>query len=224
MYRYERKYYLADTDYDFVRSLILNHPVTFRKVYYPRMINNIYFDTPGFDFFYDNVNGLQLRKKIRIRWYDETFALQKQLTLEYKLKNGLLGDKISYPLSNIFTGDGFETGQMKNELKACNLPVQIENEMLIHYPVLLNRYIREYFISDDGKCRVTLDRDLSFYRIHAGNNSFEIAHHIFNDVIMEMKYDPCDEKTSAVISQQFPFRVTKSSKYVTGIQHLYAIN
>ena len=224
MYRYERKYYLADTDCGFVRTLILNHPASFRNVFYPRMINNIYFDTPGFDFFYDNVNGLQLRKKIRIRWYDETFSFQKKLTLEYKLKNGLLGDKISYPLSNIFTGDGFDTEQMKNELKSCNLPVQIENELLTHYPVLLNRYIREYFLSDDGKCRITLDSGLSFYRIHAGSNSFKIAHHIPDDVIMEMKYDPDDEKTSVAISQFFPFRVTKSSKYVTGIQSLYAIN
>ena len=98
MYRYERKFYLSGEDYDFVRMLILNNPASFRNVFYPRMINNIYLETPGFDYFYDNVNGLQLRKKIRIRWYDETFAHQKKLTLEYKLKNGLLGDKISYPL------------------------------------------------------------------------------------------------------------------------------
>ena len=224
MYRYERKYYIADTDFDFVRSLILNHPASFRKVFYPRTINNIYFDTPGFDFFYDNVNGMQIRKKIRIRWYDETFSFQKKLTLEYKLKNGLLGDKISYPLSNIFIGDGFETGQLKNELKSCNLPVQVENELLTHYPVLLNRYIREYFISDDEKCRITLDKDLSFYRIHAGSNYFRIAHHVSDDVVMEMKYAPCDEESSVKISQHFPFRVTKSSKYVIGIQHLYAIS
>jgi len=224
VFRYERKYYLADTDYDFVRSLILCHPASFRNVFHPRTVNNIYFDTPGFDFFYDNVNGLQIRKKIRIRWYDETFAFQKKLALEYKLKNGLLGDKKNYPLSNIFTGDGFEISNMKNELKFCNLPVQIENELLTHYPVLLNRYVREYFISDDGKCRITLDRDLSFYRINAGSNSFQIAHNVSDDVIMEMKYEPSDEKRSVEIGQHFPFRVTKSSKYVIGIQHLYAIN
>jgi len=136
----------------------------------------------------------------------------------------LLGDKKSYRLSNIFTGNGFETGQMKKELRFCNLPIQIENELLTHYPVLLNRYVREYFISDDEKCRITLDRDLSFYRIHAGSNSFQIAHNVSDDVIMEMKYDPSDEKTSVAVSQHFPFRVTKSSKYVIGIQHLYAIS
>ena len=130
MYRYERKYYLTGEDYGYVRTLILNHPASFRTVFYPRVINNIYFDTPGFDFFYDNVNGQQLRKKIRIRWYDKTFALQNKLTLEYKMKNGLLGDKISYSLSNINTSEGFEIVKMREELKKCRLPIQISNELL----------------------------------------------------------------------------------------------
>jgi SPX domain protein involved in polyphosphate accumulation len=223
MYRYERKYYLAETDFDFVRTLVLNHPAAFREIFYPRMVNNIYLDTPGFDFFYDNVNGLQLRKKIRIRWYDETFSFQKKLTLEYKLKNGLLGDKISYPLADIYTAEGFEISQMRDEIKANHLPVQIENELLVNYPTLLNRYVREYFISDDGKIRITLDRDLSFYRIHSGKNFFKTNYHVSNDLIMEMKYDPADEPEAEAISQNFPFRVTKSSKYVTGIQFLFSI-
>lgn len=223
MFRYERKYYLSGTDYDYVRTLVLNHPASFHEVFYPRMINNIYFDTPGFDFFYDNVNGLQLRKKIRIRWYDETFSYQKKLTLEYKLKNGLLGDKISYPLSNIHTGEGFEIMQLRKEVDANHLPVQIENELLTCYPTLLNRYVRQYFISDDNKIRITLDKDLSFFRIHAGKNLFKTSYHLSNDLIMEMKYDPGDEFTADEISQGFPFRITKSSKYVTGVQNLFAI-
>ena len=223
MYRYERKYYLAGEDYGYVRTLILSHPASFRELFYPRMINNIYFDTPGFDFFYDNVEGHQLRKKIRIRWYDETFAHQKKLTLEYKLKNGLLGDKISYPLSNIYTGEEFEIGKMKDELKANQLPVQVENELLTNYPTLLNRYVREYFITDDGKCRITLDKDLSFFRIHSGKNYFKTSYHLSADLIMEMKYDPGDESIADAISQNFPFRITKSSKYVIGVQKLFAI-
>jgi len=223
MYRYERKYYLTGEDYGFVKTMILTHPASFREVFYPRMINNIYFDTPGFDFFYDNVNGQQLRKKIRIRWYDETFAHQKKLTLEYKLKNGLLGDKISYPLANIYTGEGFEIGQLRNELKTCQLPIPVANELLSNYPTLLNRYIREYFISDDGKCRITLDKDLTFFRIHSGTNYFKTSYYLSGDLIMEMKYDPGDEPIADEISQRFPFRITKSSKYVIGVQNLFAI-
>jgi len=223
MFRYERKYYLSGEDYGYVRTLILSHPASFRGVFYPRMINNIYFDTPGFDFFYDNVNGDYIRKKIRIRWYDETFAHQKKLTLEYKLKKGLLGDKISYPLTDIYTGDGFEFGQMRNEIKVNHLPIQVGNELLTNYPTLLNRYLREYFVSDDNKIRITLDKDLSFFRIHSGKNYFRINYHLSSDLIMEMKYDPVDEPIANSISQDFPFRITKSSKYVIGVQNLYAI-
>jgi SPX domain protein involved in polyphosphate accumulation len=225
MYRYERKYYLPGTEFDFdhVKSLILTHPAVFREAFYPRTINNIYMDTPGFDFFYDNVNGEQLRKKIRIRWYDDTFSFQKKLTLEYKLKNGLLGDKKSYPLSNIHTGTGFTIGQMKQELKANNLPLPVKNELLTTYPTLLNRYVREYFISDDQKFRITLDKDMTYYRIHSGMNDFNVCHHFKNDLILEIKYDPENENFINQISQHFPFRVTKSSKYVLGVQNLYGI-
>ena len=223
MFRYERKYYLTGEDYGYVKTLILNHPASFREIYYPRTVNNIYFDTPGLDFFYDNVNGVQERKKIRIRWYDETFAFQKKLTLEYKLKNGLLGDKISYPLAGIDTGNGFEFRKMRNEIKDNSLPIPVSNELLVNYPVLLNRYVREYFVSDDGKYRITLDKDLSFFRIHSGKNFFETSYHLSRDLIMEMKYNPADELIANSISQNFPFRVTKSSKYVMGVQNLYAI-
>jgi len=223
MYRYERKYYLSGKEYGFVRTLVLNHPASFREIYYTRMVNNIYLDTPGFDFFYDNVNGNQLRKKIRIRWYDKTFAHQKKLTIEYKLKNGLLGDKISHPLSDIYIGDGFEISQLRDNLKNSPLPIPVANELLTYYPTLLNRYLRDYFISEDGKCRITLDRDLSFFRIHAGKNFFKTGYHISDDLIMEMKYDPGYETMADSISQDFPFRITKSSKYVIGIQNLFAI-
>ena len=223
MFRYERKYYLTGEDYKYVKTLILNHPASFREIFYSRTVNNIYFDTPGLDFFYDNVNGVQERKKIRIRWYDDTFSHQKKLTLEYKLKDGLLGDKITYPLSNIYTGEGYEISQMRNDLKNNHLRIDVENELLTNYPVLLNRYVREYFISDDQKCRISLDKDLSFYKIHSGKNYFKSNYHIFGDLIMEMKYDPENEPIADSISQNFPFRITKSSKYVIGVQNLYAI-
>jgi len=223
MFRYERKYYLTGEDYGYVRTLILNHTASFRTVFYPRMINNIYFDTPGFDSFYDNVNGEYIRKKIRIRWYDETFAYQKKLTLEFKLKNGLLGDKISYRLADIYTGEGFEFSQMRNEIRNNHLPIPVENELHTNYPTLMNRYVREYFISDDNKIRITLDKNLSFFRIHSGKNYFMISYHLSNDVIMEMKYNPEDDPIVNSISQDFPFRITKSSKYVIGVQNLYAI-
>jgi len=223
MYRYERKYYLSGEDYGYIRTLILNHPASFRTVFYPRMINNIYFDTPGFDYFYDNVEGNHLRKKIRIRWYDETFAHQKKLTLEYKLKEGLLGDKVSHKLADIYTGDGFDFGQMRDEIKVNQLPIPVANELLTLYPTIMNRYVREYFISDDGKCRITLDKDLSFFRIHSGRNFFKTSYHLPGDLIMEMKYDPDDDPVATAVSQNFPFRITKSSKYVIGVQNLYAI-
>jgi SPX domain protein involved in polyphosphate accumulation len=103
------------------------------------------------------------------------------------------------------------------------LPIPVENELLTLYPTLMNRYVRQYFISDDKKIRITLDKDLSFFRIHAGENFFKVSYHLSEDVIMEMKYDPGNETIANDVSQGFPFRITKSSKYVTGVQKLFVI-
>ncbi|MFT6321967.1 MAG: hypothetical protein ACJAT4_002902 [Granulosicoccus sp.] len=40
------------------------------------------------------------------------------------------------------------------------------------------------------------------------------------DVVMEMKYDVDDDQEAGKVSSAFPFRLTKNSKYVNGVDHL----
>ncbi|MFT7452391.1 MAG: hypothetical protein ACI9VN_003123 [Patescibacteria group bacterium] len=41
-------------------------------------------------------------------------------------------------------------------------------------------------------------------------------------MIVELKYDIVDDEDAQYISNLFPFRLTKSSKYVSGVDHLDA--
>jgi hypothetical protein len=42
---------------------------------------------------------------------------------------------------------------------------------------------------------------------------------VYDDsVIMELKYDECNDLSAEKITNSFPFRLTKSSKYIMGIQ------
>ena len=45
--RLERKFLVEDLDVHEVESIVRLHPAAFRKLYAPRWINNIYFDSPG---------------------------------------------------------------------------------------------------------------------------------------------------------------------------------
>ena len=68
-YRFERKFTIPI--HRSVKSLvriIKENRTFFREVFQQRKINNIYFDTVGYNDYFDNVLGVSDRKKIRIRW------------------------------------------------------------------------------------------------------------------------------------------------------------
>ena len=87
-------------------------------------------------------------------------------------------------------------------------------------PALLNRYRRKYFLSFDRKFRLTIDDELSYFGIGSNNNHFS-EQYTSNDVIVELKYDRTFDDLAYAISNKLPFRLTKSSKYVNGIDFLH---
>ena len=108
-YRYERKFLISELTREEVQSLIKSHTVMFREIYHPRYVNNIYFDTFDMGSYFDNVNGAFNRVKVRIRWYGDLFGPIKKPILEFKIKKGLLGTKISNPLCPFFLNENFNS-------------------------------------------------------------------------------------------------------------------
>ena len=43
----------------------------FKKIYYKRRVNSIYYDTIDLNCLWDNINGFSNRDKYRVRWYDD---------------------------------------------------------------------------------------------------------------------------------------------------------
>ena len=216
--RYERKFFLTSFDDKQLETMIKLHPAVFSEIYYERMVNSIYFDNNFLDFYQDNVQGSQHRLKIRVRWYEDLFKAVKP-NLEFKIKDGLLGDKKivkvddflakdSLPLISNLIKDDQEFEQL-SKLKLQNLK-----------PVILVSYNRRYFQSADKKFRLTIDRDLTFYKVENNKINWQTDLQI-NATILELKYDQEDDQEADQISSFFPFRMTKSSKYVLGMAKLY---
>ena len=84
-------------------------------------------------------------------------------------------------------------------------------------PTLLNTYLRSYFISADGRFRLTVDRTMNFHSFNARNLPHRQA--VKDDaVILEIKYEAEDDHDYlSWISQRLPFRLGKNSKYVNGL-------
>ena len=97
-FRYERKFLVSDSNLNRheMEKVIKFHPSYFYKLYPDRFVNNVYFDTPTYKDFHDNVAGLSHRNKFRIRWYGDFFGYILNPTLEIKIKKFCLTLKKHY--------------------------------------------------------------------------------------------------------------------------------
>ena len=216
-YRYERKFLINGLTTDEITSLVNVNSSMFSFAFKKRIINNIYFDNFNFNNYYDNVEGSTDRIKIRIRWYGSMFGDIIEPKLEIKIKQGLLGTKKSIEIDKFNLNDDlssiFESLSASYIYKRYNLNST--------FPVLLNNYTRSYYISDDRSYRITIDEKQSYYKIHRNNNSFL---HRVNDPyskVLEIKYNDLLDENVNTITNNFPFRMTKNSKYVNGMQFIY---
>ena len=213
--RYERKYKAEHLDFALVQQMVRLHPAGFRKIFPDRQVNNIYLDTEDLTTYKENVMGIAERKKFRIRWYGDSVKQIQDPTFEIKIKNNLLGSKLSKPFP-IFDLSEFYFLNYKKNKQIAQVQSFAEAQQDLR-PVLLNSYLRSYYGSPDKKFRITIDRHLRYFSLL---HSFSFEKYLIQDpgLVIELKYEEhLDEQTDR-ITQHFPFRLTKSSKYVTGVE------
>ena len=219
-YRYERKFQIAELTERQIELIIKLHPCAFSEAYPERTVNNIYFDTAELKNFYDNTIGLSDRIKYRIRWYGSLFGETKNPKLELKIKKSFLGTKKIYPV-NTFALNSHQQlkEQLSQSISSQAVPEKLRLTLSSLNPALLNTYKRKYFISADSKFRITIDYEMCYYPLTGTNNFFS---HKFRDgfKILELKYSEDNDDDANFITQKFPFRLSKNSKYVTGIERI----
>lgn len=220
-YRYERKFFVDQLDAPQVIALLKLHPAMFAEIYPPRYINNIYMDTPWMENYFDNVAGLTERKKARLRWYHDLFQQIDAPQLEFKIKRGLVGTKLQYPFPAFSFGAGFNQERFTEIIREADLPQVAKNHLLSLEPVLVNRYKRWYFATPDRAFRVTVDADLTFYHLNKFSNRFLYKQINRHSIVVELKYQVEQDPQASRITAGFPFRMTRSSKYVQGIERVY---
>lgn len=219
--RHERKFVIDKLDIKQIATILKLHPAGFSEIYQKRQVNNIYLDSRNLDAFEDNAVGNSNRNKIRIRWYGETFGKIDKPVLEFKSKKGLAGTKSSYDLVPFTLDNTFTRNTLSNVFERSEIPDLIRQTLTGNVPVLVNNYKRQYYLSFDRKIRITLDADMTYYKIADFNNNFIQFHVDRSSIILEIKYMIEFEKIAADISSRLPVRMTKSSKYINGIELLH---
>ncbi len=222
-FRYERKYAVDTLNSFQVEQIIRLHNAGFSEIFHQRYINNIYFDTPGFDFYYDNAEGRDNRVKFRIRWYGDLFAKIEKPILEMKIKRGMVGTKRSFLLKTFtFTRD-FNLKELLDIIKDSGLPEDVLLRMKHLKPAILNRYQRKYFRDFSRLFRITIDKDISYFPARDQLNIAKFPKEEEGLVVVELKYDKELNNEATEISNGLPFRLTKNSKYVRGIESFYEV-
>ncbi|MEH6942316.1 polyphosphate polymerase domain-containing protein [Bacillus sp. JJ722] len=122
-------------------------------------IRSLYFDTPFNKDFYERIDGIENRKKIRLRTYDVN---SPKVKLEIKRKIGISQKKDSLVMHRDDAQRLIECDYevlLKYDNKIASI---IYNIMKIdHYrPVVLIEYRRKAFIHTTNNIRITLDSDI----------------------------------------------------------------
>ncbi len=207
-WQYEKKFLNNELELQAVESIVKTNTALFNEIYYKRQINNVYFDSSALNAYEDNVQGNPERVKLRVRWYGPMLGKTKPV-LEIKIKNGALRSKLLFPLTQCNITQKF---CWLDYLKQQDLPDWLMNEIKVMLPVLLNSYERKYFLSADKRYRLTLDNAMQYYNKQSKEKQ--------DGVILELKYNMDADNEVDQVTNEFSFRLTKSSKYVTGIELL----
>ena len=187
----------------------------FSEIFHERYVNNIYFDSMNLDAYHDNESGTSQRVKTRVRWYGDLFGTIQEPVLELKIKDSIVGGKITFPLKSFALNSNFSSGVFQAAINTSEIPALVKEDLRLMQPASLNRYLRKYFQSTDRKYRLTLDWNMEFYTIGRNHNTFQKMRD-YSHTVLELKYsDNCDDNADE-ITNYFPFRISKSSKYIRG--------
>jgi hypothetical protein len=218
--RYERKFLVEGLDPALPEHSVRLHPAGFSEIFRLRFVNNCYFDSPTLQLYRDAVEGATRRLKVRIRWYGDLFGEIERPVLELKGKHGLVGTKRSFPLPPTTLDRTSPLPPLHAWLAGADVPREVALAIGGLRPTLINRYSRRYFLSADRVFRMTIDRRCEYFSVHPPRGA---VHAELGDdlmTILELKYGEAADDAAPAVANRLPFRMTKSSKYVTGLTRL----
>ena len=206
--RIEKKFIFPNQASDLVKKILLGN--NFKKLYSDRYITSIYIDNLNFDSAKDNINGVNERKKFRVRRYDDDL---NQIYFEQKNKN------------NFFVWKNIKKLELdinkKNLINKIYELLSNNNKYIdtnYNYKMVLKiNYKRSYFISDQGEFRATIDTEINTSPVLDFNKVIRLP-----ETILEFKFS---KNSESYFRDFFSLRGLniRSKKYSKYIQSFIAL-
>lgn len=233
-YRFEYKYIVSNSLIPVIREMIapyidLDSHVEHKETH-QYSVRSIYFDTPNFDYYFDKLEGVGNRKKVRLRVYhentDESLAF---LEVKKKYEVPLIKNRAPLKSENIL--ELFQSGNTNNiVIDGLN---QFKNSKdfassFFYYmyaeslePVILISYDREPYNSKfDPTTRVTFDKNLRSYPYPNLEDIYRddiLVSSMRGQFILEVKFNHVFPNWMKTIIAQFNLRSEAVSKYIMSI-------
>ncbi|MDC3145267.1 VTC domain-containing protein [bacterium] len=173
------------------------------KVLYPeRIICSRYFDNKNMQMYYETIEGIVPRQKIRIRTYGSRKFLNSNKSYSLEIKKTTEYNRMKKTNKNINLESLLSEGYYNKTYGLCKEIVDIS-------------YVREYFLVDNT--RLTIDKEISYELIDTSkvidNKSFEDQ-----SLVLEIKADINTNLT--FLMNNFSFPRTRFSKYERALDSL----
>lgn len=238
--RYEYKYIVSESKLEILRQMVLpfvnvdEFAETSGSNQYT--VRSVYFDTPRFDYYFEKIDGIKNRKKVRLRGYDEE-APDNTVFLEIKRKYEIPIIKFRAPVKYVDALQMFEKTKINGYvLNSDKFPKGFENTQRFFFqvlgknlrPVVLVTYEREAYLSKfDSTVRVTFDKNLRSKEYPALEEIYtekQLRRSLSNHFILEVKFNNHFPRWMVPIVSRLGLHKQSASKYVICIDENKIVN
>ncbi len=214
--RREIKYVVDEMLAPHLECWLQAHHAAFLVPYPARWVNNIYFDTPDYLAYAQNLAGITDRAKVRYRWYGDVSPIGAG-QIEVKMRRSGLGRKLTHDVSTPPPAYGM-WGAVLTHLRDSITGGARTWFDAFPMPVLINRYRRSYWVTADGLVRVTIDTNHAVFdqRYNSVPRTDRPAN-VPRTTVFEVKYLPEHHDQVRDTIATLPVSLSRHSKFAVGM-------
>ena len=233
--RFEIKYQISIPE----RNNIINHISPFMELdshikegYNNYEVRSVYFDSPFKKAYFEKINGIKIRVKLRIRYYPDFQTGEKELVfieLKRKINENVSKSRVLVPFKDAIKIIDGDTSQAKKFYDKASKEdkINLENIWYLYKrynlrPVCVVCYHRQPYISkiEKGRFRITFDtgvkvRNYNFDLHYGGGYKYVVPPYI---CIMEVKFTNFIPNWAVIIVQRNNVIQEKMSKFASGLE------
>ena len=196
---------------------------------------SLYYDSPQLDFFWDKIEGIKFRRKLRIRIYplnNIEDTTEGMVEIKQRLNRTVQKRRLCLPLAKaeqlcagVLKEERMGTGILDEIIDPLDQQVASEIQYIVRAkhlkPTCITDYHRKAFLGNiyDYGLRITFDTDVKA-RVHGLKINLNTSNHVFlspDRCIMEVKVNEAVPDWMTSLLARHECQIKRDSKYCTGL-------